>query len=107
MDDDKKDKVVSLKDYKREKQVDEAINSGVQKLVDKWIGKYGANLPLILSNIQEIIYNEDTERIEFELKTGERLTEDDAEAKIRERRRVQNKEKENNLEDDDDNKDKE
>ena len=94
MDDkDNKDKVVSLNDFKREKQVEELAEKGVQKLIDKWIGKYGANLPLILSHIQEIIYNEDKDRIEFELKNGERLTEDDPRAK---ERRAQRREKEEN-----------
>ena len=93
---DNKDKVVSLNDFKREKQVEEAIDKGVQKLVDKWIGKYGANLPLILSHIQEIIYNEDKDRIEFELKNGERLTEDDP--RVKERRAQREKEENNNTE---------
>ena len=93
---DNKDKVVSLNDFKREKQDEEAIDKGVQKLVDKWIGKYGANLPLILSHIQEIIYNEDKDRIEFELKNGERLTEDDPRAK--ERRAQREREENNNTE---------
>lgn len=92
---DNKDKVVSLNDYKKEKKVEEAIDKGVQKLVDKWIGKYGANLPLILSNIQEIIYNEDKDRIEFELKSGKRITEDDPRAKERRAQR-EREEKENN-----------
>tara|TARA_S200000501_G_C20632530_1_gene659602 strand:+ start:115 stop:420 length:306 start_codon:yes stop_codon:yes gene_type:complete len=99
MDDkDDKDKVVSLNDYKKEKEVEEAIDKGVQKLVDKWIGKYGANLPLILSNIQEVIYNEDKDSIEFELKNGERLTEDDPKA-IERRAQREREEKENNTTD--------
>ena len=92
------DKVVSLSDYKKEKEVEEVIDKGIQKLVDKWVGKYGANLPLILSNIQEIIYNEDKDRIEFELKNGERLTEDDPEAK---ERRAKREREENNLDNED------
>ena len=95
---DDKDKVVSLSDYKKEKEVEEIIDKGIQKLVDKWVGKYGANLPLILSNIQEIIYNEDKDRIEFELKNGERLTEDDPEAK---ERRAKREREENNLDNED------
>tara|TARA_X000001382_G_C3028242_1_gene133886 strand:+ start:64 stop:372 length:309 start_codon:yes stop_codon:yes gene_type:complete len=90
---DNKDKVVSLDQFKREKEVEEAIDKGVQRLVDKWIGKYGANLPLILSHIQEIIYNEDKDRLEFQLKNGERLTEDDPRAK---ERRAQREREENN-----------
>lgn len=91
---DDKDKVVSLDGYKREKQVEELAEKGVQKLIDKWIGKYGANLPLILSHIQEIIYNEDKDRIEFELKNGERLTEDDP--RVKERRAQREREEKNN-----------
>ena len=94
--DNKDNKVVSLNDFKREKQVEEAIDKGVQKLVDKWIGKYGANLPLILSHIQEIIYNEDLDRMEFELKNGERLTEDDP--RVKERRAQREREENNNNE---------
>ena len=99
MDDNKdnKDKIVSLDQFKREKQVEEVIDKGVQRLVDKWIGKYGANLPLILSHIQEIIYNEDKDRIEFELKNGERLTEDDP--RVKERRAQREREENNNEED--------
>ena len=93
---DNKDKVVSLSDFKREKEVEELAEKGVQKLVDKWISKYGANLPLILSHIQEIIYNEDKDRIEFELKNGERLTEDDP--RVKERRAQREKEENNNTE---------
>lgn len=96
---DDKDKVVSLDGYKREKQVEELAEKGVQKLIDKWIGKYGANLPLILSHIQEIIYNEDLDRMEFELKNGKIITEDDP--KVKERRAQREKEKNKNNKDDD------